>query len=436
MNKSPASSLPASSLAQAWSPNAWGFSGEMVWNVGILQLASSCLLLALVSVNEANFRVASVEDYRVDHQVLTRLAVCGCCGLVGLASLQFAWTSLGRLPGLFACGYAVWALITAPWAYSPVQSAAGALAFGCVLLFTASVVATKSERQIVRPVLVGMTCYIVGSWIAFLVFPEFGRDPYHEAAMGGELRLGGLSHPNGTGRLCALALALTLVALRKQHVSRLFGVGLVVLSGVTLLATGSRTSLLAAACALSLLGWRVLRPGLRSTGVLALTAVVVLAVFSVGLGFFQPNWNETMSRSARGGDAEEILSLSGRTDLWHDAWLRFLERPLTGHGHGCARFVLAGRDWETHHAHHQLLNVLLTTGVIGGLCVGAALLWMAVNAICRPNDLTDVVLVLVLVVGLADVVLVQSLPDAYTLMFLVALLIRQAPTLHTLEGSQ
>ncbi|MFO0912486.1 MAG: O-antigen ligase family protein [Pirellulales bacterium] len=417
---------------QEFSWRTWSQSNDTFWNVGVLQLASSLLLLTIVVANEANFRVATVDDYRIDHQVFVRLAICGCCGLVGLANLQVVWPMLGRVPGLFACGYAIWALITAPIAYSPIQSAAGALGLFCVLTFAASVVATKSEGQIIRPILFALTIYIIGSWIAFVVFPEFGRDPYDEAAMGGELRFGGLSHPNCTGRLCALALAMSLIAIRRRHISRFFGGGLALLAGITLLATGSRTAMLGAMCAVSLLGWRHLNDSLRIVAGLVGTIVVSLALFGSGLGVLQPNMNEVMARSSRSGDVEEVTSLSGRTELWRDSWARFMEKPLTGHGYACARFVLAGRDWETHHAHHQLLNVLLTTGVVGGFCIAAALLWMIGAAMFNPNDLADVVLVLVLVVGLADVSILQSLPDGFTTIFLIALLLRQGPAINQL----
>ena len=417
-------------FAAAHDPRAWSRAASESWLAGssLFQGCTTALITAIVLVNEANLRVSKVQDYQIDSQVLTRLVICLVSGLLGAVALPKAWPLVCRIPPLFLGGYIAWVLVTAPLAYAPIQAIAGAGSLACVLLFAAMVVATRSERDIYIPVLAGLTLYIVGSWITFIAFPAYGRDPYDEAAMGGALRLGGLSHPNNTGRLCALGLGLALAAMRQGYLSWLTGAAFAILSGVSLLATGSRTSLMAALVVSALVTWRGLPSWLRGWAVMGVLLAAGLGMVAVGLDLAGTTMNAVLETSARSGDPTEVLSLSGRTELWYDVWARIAETPLVGHGHGCARFVLAGRDWETHHAHNQFLNILLTTGVVGAALVAAAVAWMLFAVWVQPLDLADVVVLAILVVGMSDVSILQSLPDGYTLLFLIALLARVAPS--------
>lgn len=422
-------------MATLLNPMSPGMTLSPTRGVTALPIAAAIglpLLSALVFLNEANLRIAAADDVRFDLQVLVRLAVCAACGLYGLIYLRQATRQLLRLPGLFLVAFASWALITAPLAWSPKTAMASSIALWCVLLYAAALCRNVRPSRWLAAAIFGLTVYVIGSWIAFHGFPAFGRDPYDESAMGGDLRFGGLSHPNNTGRLCALALALATHGLLQGFLRRRTALPLAALFAVTLLRTGSRTSLLAAAAAVGLcLARRSFVQGRAGRGfwIVGMTAGLVLSVFvaGYGLGVIDSPTSTFLSRFARSGDVEELTSLSGRTDLWNYVWWRIQRSPILGYGLGCTRFVIvAGHEWETHHAHNVLLNVTLGTGIVGLVPLAGALLWMATAAVRRRCDVADIILTVVVVLGMADVSILHTLPDACTGMWLLALFARDA----------
>jgi O-antigen ligase len=100
------------------------------------------------------------------------------------------------------------------------------------------------------------------------------------------------------------------------------------------------------------------------------TASAAALALALGLGFLPPIQDLLMSVS-RSGDASEVLTLTGRTDLWSFVLGKVAERPLFGYGFNSAETVLS-RDWygnadAGYSAHNVLLQSLLTVGIVGTL---------------------------------------------------------------------
>jgi O-antigen ligase len=75
----------------------------------------------------------------------------------------------------------------------------------------------------------------------------------------------------------------------------------------------------------------------------------------------------------RGEDAETVMSVTGRTEVWTHALEKISDAPmpqlLFGHGFGTTRFVLndgyRATEYFASHAHNSLLEIALAVGLIG-----------------------------------------------------------------------
>jgi O-antigen ligase len=74
------------------------------------------------------------------------------------------------------------------------------------------------------------------------------------------------------------------------------------------------------------------------------------------------------SYATRGESKELLLSLTGRTELWMAITQSFFESPLVGHGYFVTSRTGAFDVWQgesNHSAHNLLLQVLVSTGLVG-----------------------------------------------------------------------
>jgi O-antigen ligase len=72
---------------------------------------------------------------------------------------------------------------------------------------------------------------------------------------------------------------------------------------------------------------------------------------------------------SRSGDPTELLTFTGRTEIWSFAWDKILDNPWVGYGYNSSKFILpqfAGLPGLViDEAHNMLLQNLLGVGVIG-----------------------------------------------------------------------
>ena len=128
---------------------------------------------------------------------------------------------------------------------------------------------------------------------------------------------------------------------------------------------------------------------------------------------------------SRSGDTDEMYSLTGRTEIWGFAVDRIAKSPFFGHGCGCARFPMCQFDpFPITHAHNLLLNVMLDTGIPGGIILVAMLLAQLRAAYFKPRAFPDLMTVMVLVSGFADVPVFSPIADPATLLWILALVWR------------
>ncbi|NLS97175.1 MAG: O-antigen ligase family protein [Planctomycetaceae bacterium] len=379
----------------------------------------SMLLAAVVFFNESNFREVDVENPAFDWQIGVRLIVCAGCGLYGCMHIARTLPYLTKMPGLLSVLLGGWVLVTVPFGVNPVYSAGAATALWCFILAAPAILLSLGRERFIQVTLLALTFYLIGSWIAYYAAPELSR--MHE--VDGSIRFGGLNHPNATGRQAALTVAMALVAGFSRAVRWKCLIPVMAFALFTLVLTDSRTAICAALAVLSLVLYRKTD---FTTKYIAVYSMIVIG--AIWLAYQQPELDAVFSRVSRSGEAEEITTLTGRTDLWDFVLRKVSESPILGYGYGCSRFVIVAEHyWPTHHAHNVILNMLLGTGIPGGLLLLAMFLALIRSAISDPDDFSDFILLLVLVGGMADVVVFSPIPDSHTLLLLAAFAWRFLP---------
>ena len=142
------------------------------------------------------------------------------------------------------------------------------------------------------------------------------------------------------------------------------------LSGLLVLATQSKTSLLCLMVGLALVGgfW-ALRRGGAAFSVVAVWGAVVLA----GAGVWLWESHSVALLEALGKDP----SLTGRTDIWHSLMDKVADRPWTGYGYGAfwgresvpADWVRKETGWGVPSAHNGWIDLLVQLGWPGAILV-------------------------------------------------------------------
>lgn len=410
--------VPMSYAQQQTGPRLVAVPHTDAWRVWL----AGPLTALVVFVHEAIFRIATIEQFAVDGQVAFRLAICGACGMFGLAHLSRLAPYLMTFPGVLSWLLCGWAAVTIPEALQASYSATSVVALICVTLFAPAALHELGGRRLVQILLWTLAVYLVASWAAHFIWPELTVDETDDVSrVLGTRRMGGLHSYNGLGRQAALALALSLLAGVTGGAGWWTLAPLMVFALATLVATESRTAMLAAAAAAGVVAAETLpaRLNWRFAG----AGVFLLC----GAGFLLLNGprgvdlDEALASMSRSGDSEEMYHLTGRVELWEDVVALIQKAPIVGYGWGGARFLLVDGAFSTHHAHNLLLNAALCAGIFGAAIVAAMLIWQLLAMFYRPKLFPDVLLALVLVGGVADNVMFNPIPDSHTLLWTMAL---------------
>jgi len=385
------------------------------------------LLAAAVFFNDAVFRVLDADRFSFDWQVALRLAMCGACGLFGLAHLRRTREDLLRFPAAWAVLLVVWAMATAVRAVDVRYAMASAVALGCMVLFAAAVLRVVGGRQIVLAIGGALLAFLAASWVVYFAVPSLGRTEFILPNLDVQYRMGGLAHANALGKLAGLLALFVLAAGRDIGLPRRAGLSLLVLALVTLAMTASRPAMIATAAAAAMLGWRRLGTG-RMVGLgLGLLILASLVGLAGSFGLIALDVDALLAKVSRSGEADAIYSFTGRTGIWEFVAGKIAESPLLGYGYGCSRFLLTGsEEIAVFHAHNQLLNAALEMGVVGAILLAVIFLGQLGRMVFRGESLPDAVALFVVVGGLTDRLVLSPIPDACTIAWLIALFWRGA----------
>ena len=368
--------------------------------------AICCVLVFVVFALNFNFRDRDPGDVGLDWQNGAKFATW----MMLLAIVVAHWRRIAPLlrePMLaLAFLYAMIALASTAWSVVPAYTGATALGlfaylgFGCVLSID------LDENLAIRIMMWTLLAFVCAGIIGAAVAPDLAWLRESEVEPGSGDRLQGFaSHPNFLGQVVAIAILMAVTVRRQGFLGRATFYGILALGIATILATGSRTALVALLIAWGLVAARNSRFGgaaaIASLGVLSL--VLVLAACGV-----LPNIMGVFGELSRSGQKSEILTLTGRTDIWGVVWTKIQEKPLFGWGYNGTEALLIDSFENSFYAtavnaHNMYLQSLLSVGFLGSLPGFAYILLLVGRFVTHPDPTRDLITMFVLVVGLTEV---------------------------------
>lgn len=378
--------------------------------------AGLALFCASLVFNYATFRVVDPYALTFDWQSVLRIVLLGVCGGYAVCNYRLALERLMRFPMAWLLLYIGWAWLTLPAAISVNYAAAACLTLTSSALFTAALLERTSGESIAKSLVVTLALLSIACWIAQYAWPDIANvNELFGDIQPIKWRLGGLMHPNGLGAHCAVGIGMLCVGRITWKWPWRPIVALALLFLMTLLATNSRTSLMMIGVALSFFAVR------KAPALLALGGAVLAAAFLVG-ELAGADWSRGLVFASRRGTMEEITSFTGRTDLWAIALDHIAQSPVWGWGYGCSRFVFMKLAiFPAQHPHNMFLDTMFETGIVGGLIQAAMALALVRRLLVRPCPFPDMILLMVLVMGTAEVPVFNPVPEIFTLSWMLAL---------------
>jgi O-antigen ligase len=245
-----------------------------------------------------------------------------------------------------------------------------------------------------------------------------------DTATGNNRLAGVLTHPNQMGQVAGIALlcAWYLHTRGQTWPAR----GLAAISVVALLWSQSRTSIAAVALAF---GWIALHRSSRAARVVGFLLGVVLLC-----GVVYAGTDVVVSQLARTRSTTEILTLTGRTELWATVLRVASEQPVTGYGLGNERITEASAaghvPWDANSAHSDWLNAYLAFGLPGLALWSAMWISYARRTVANPDIVRDAFMVFAFVLGLTEVAVGPVFPSFVSYMLvgcLAAVMVPRTP---------
>lgn len=347
----------------------WSAFGELTFLVGF------AITALMVFVNTADFQGAEADTFNVKYQVYLRLATCGAAGLYGIYFLQSASSRYVMFPGFFLAIYGAICLLSVPFAIDQKYALVSATCLWCALLFIPAAIDNLGNRMFVGALAVGSFLYVAVSWLLYIFVPEIGVNKEFIGDDEFLERMGGLGHPNNLG-VYATSSFLLLGVLWRMKVIKFWPVIVwSVVWAATIYLCLSRTSIL-----LAMIGWAGIMFDLvwRKENFGWLTSFAMIAIvtlmFFVATGDAGEFLDKGLQSLSKSGESDELTSATGRSEIWAYGLKEFWRQPLTGYGYGSARFVM---DEHSFHCHNIVINALLQTGIVAGLCIFSLLLYLA-----------------------------------------------------------
>lgn len=375
----------------------------------------------LVFMVNISLRTREIGPVALDWQSGLKFLVWSIALVIGLCCLTRARLPLAAAHNRLFLLYALLALASTIYSISPIYTLGSALGLLGLFLFSIAAAQALSMRQIALITVVSLGAFLLVSWIVDLSFPGFNRATSW-SIYGTVERMGGIAaHPNQLAKSTAIFAVFAVILHRNRHLHWSLCLAALLLAAATLWATDSRTS---AVAALAAYGFIVLRRSLwlvAAAGALLILGAVVLVVLpSNALA-------ELLAPLSRSGDVAEILSLTGRIELWKFVWQKSMESPFIGHGFNASEPFLSRSyphfplDWDPQDSHNMILQTLLTLGLLGVVLLGFVLWRLAALYVRSPSPYRDAMLGLVLMTGVTGSGAFSVTPSLLTLMMLVTM---------------
>jgi O-antigen ligase len=396
--------------------------GDCLGALVLPQWLGIVLLWALLTTTTLDLvLVPTSGNFAADWQTLLRLGCCVFAGLYGLAYLSRTWHWLWLNPAFWSSLIVVWALFTVPSSVAPAYCATAIVMLTCVTLFVPAILHVLGPLRALQHTLDALLFFVAFNWFLYYFIPSLGRSAFEMPD--GEIvyRFGNDAQQLGLQIAWAvgLLLSLTFAGIRRWRMT----LPILLILAITLVRTQSRTGIITTAIVAGVVIWRWLTPNQKfyaGATALAFGAIIGFDLLEGKRGTFD-GLAQAISRS---GNSDEIENLTGRTEVWEDAWEKTIAAPWLGYGYGCARFLMNAEistDFVPNHAHNLLLNTALCIGFPGATLLLMNILSMLWRMICGAGAVVCIATTFVIVAGITEPVLYGPMPRSHTVLWLMAL---------------
>lgn len=337
-----------------------------------------------------SFRQREIGDTNIDFQNGFKLFAW-----IAIIIFSFRYTceigkSIRSVAGYSLLSLTILALFSTFWSDVKPYTCASALGFAAYLGLAALTIRRFADEVFYRLILLFLFLFIIIGLIGSVLLPDLTwQEPSVEETM---FRLQGFAaNANNYGRICAIAVLLSVGLMQEKSISRLAG-SLTAFCGLLGLGlSGCRTSF----AAMMFIGLFVFS---REYKLLQLIYWLFALFLASAIIFFAYGFdiNALFKFVSRTGIETEISSLTGRTEIWSSALELIYQHPLLGWGFNGTEDRLAQSMDENFYgspvnAHQMVLQLLLGLGVLGSLPFLTALASRFRYSLYYPNLLRDLV---------------------------------------------
>ena len=371
-------------------------------------------LFVAIFVNDALFRVREPGDLGLDWQNALKFGLWAGAAAVGIVHLPQSWRMLARPMPAILLAYLGIALVSSIYSAAPSYTFGTAFGMLSLLLLAAAAFVTLTEKQFLLTFALSLCAFVLAGWVVYFAIPELGRSPFITADGAVIERICGLAgQANALGCTLATLLGVLFLLWWRGHCGLLVGARMAAIATGPLLAADSRTALLAVMVGVAAV---VARRSLLVWGAswlaVSLAAILVLGVparYLLGL----------TSGLSRSGEGAELLTLTGRTEIWAFVWERIQEAPWFGYGYNSSKFILplfhGLPGLIVDEAHNTWLQNLLGTGVFGTTPLLVLVVAQVVAYVMAPDPFRDLFLFIMLVWGITVAGAFGSTPTVMSL---------------------
>lgn len=383
-------------------------------------------LFVAIFVNDALFRVREPGDLGLDWQNALKFGLWAGAAAVGIVHLPQSWRMLARPMPAILLTYLGIAFLSSIWSEAPAYSFSTAFGMLSLLLMAAAAYVTLTEKQFLLTFALSLCAFVLAGWAVYFAVPELGRSPFITADGAVIERICGLAgQANALGCTLATLLGVLFLLWWRGHCGLLSVAPMAAIALFTLLAADSRTALLAVMVGVaavmarrSLLVWGA---SLLAASLAAILILGVPARYLLGL----------TSGLSRSGEGAELLTLTGRTEIWAFVWERIQEAPWFGYGYNSSKFILplfhGLPGLIVDEAHNTWLQNLLGTGVFGTTPLLALVVAQVTAYVAAPDPFRDLFLFIMLVWGITVAGAFGSTPTVMSLAVFASHLATAAP---------
>ncbi|MQB40610.1 O-antigen ligase family protein [Rhizobium sp. ICMP 5592] len=412
---------PAAALVPFGVIGAAGFALVLIAAALGRRWAVASLLVFVIFGLSLSLRQRASGETGLDWQNGLKLAVWMLIPLVCLANVRRLLPHVREPTIVLGALYGLLAIASGVWSLTPAYTVANALGFVAYLMLACLCVSVLGLQATLRLATFTLLAFVVLGLVAAIVLPDAAWLP--PSAFEADFRLRGLSgHPNVLGEQAAVLVTFAIICYRRGILNRWVFIAALIAGFGALIAAESRTSAAAVIIVWIVIELRERRYLWPMAGIALLVGAIALPFIAIG-GF--PSMSSFLGLLARSGSATEITTLTGRTELWAVASELIARKPLFGWGFNGTEALMmgsVGRNFagDPVNAHNMYVQTLLCMGFLGSLPAFAFLGIAVKRMVTKPDAVRDQVVLLVMIIGIAEVSLFAT-PGLLTLAFFIVL---------------